>query len=281
MDHVSRRARALNAAQRKSIDKSQSYVLYWCQASHRAEHNPAFEYACRRANELDRPLLVAFFLTPTYPEASERHYAFLLEGLLDAKAQFESRGAYFFARLHPDPPTAAIELSRRACVSIVDGAYLRLLRDWRARLAAGSPQLVIEVESDVCVPVRLVSPREEPSTALLRVKLQPFLPEFLRLIQPETQLRRRRDSGAEASSSDSDSSFPVAMDWDAVPDGYGTPLPLERGVAYILAHVLGEMDRSVQPVSWLYEGGTQEAKRCVIVKFCSFTPFCLPLTNKR
>ena len=45
------------------------YILYWMQSSQRAEHNHALEYAVRRANDLDRRLLVVFGLTDVGPIA--------------------------------------------------------------------------------------------------------------------------------------------------------------------------------------------------------------------
>ena len=50
------------------------YVIYWMQASQRAECNHALEYAIIQANELNKPLIVFFGVTDTYPEANERHY---------------------------------------------------------------------------------------------------------------------------------------------------------------------------------------------------------------
>ena len=50
------------------------YVLYWMQASQRAECNHALEHAISIANKLRRPLVVYFGITDDYPEANERHY---------------------------------------------------------------------------------------------------------------------------------------------------------------------------------------------------------------
>ena len=61
--------------------KKGEFVLYWMQASQRAEHNHALEFAIEQANELKLPVIVYFGLTDTFPEANERHYYFMLEGL--------------------------------------------------------------------------------------------------------------------------------------------------------------------------------------------------------
>lgn len=61
-------------------------VVYWMQAAQRARTNHALEYAVAAANDLRKPLVVLFALTEDYPEANERHYAFMLEGLKEEYA---------------------------------------------------------------------------------------------------------------------------------------------------------------------------------------------------
>jgi deoxyribodipyrimidine photo-lyase len=68
------RVRLLNG---KSVRK-RKYVLYWMQASQRAEYNHALEFAILKANELRQPLIVFFGITDQFPEANERHYTFML-----------------------------------------------------------------------------------------------------------------------------------------------------------------------------------------------------------
>ena len=75
--------------------KGGDYVLYWMQASARADHNPALEYAVQRANAAQLPLLVGFGLMDDYPGANVRHYRFLLEGLRDVRDALARRGIPF------------------------------------------------------------------------------------------------------------------------------------------------------------------------------------------
>src|SRR5688572_31897487 len=74
------------------------YVLYWMQASQRTRFNHALEYAIARANGLRLPVLVCFGLMDDYPEANERHYAFMLEGLADVEAALRRSGIKFVAK---------------------------------------------------------------------------------------------------------------------------------------------------------------------------------------
>ena len=85
------------------VDAAGRYVLYWMQQSQRAHVNPALEYAISRANELDRPVLVGFGLFGDYPEANERHFAFMLEGLAEVAEALREAGIRFVMRLgQPD-----------------------------------------------------------------------------------------------------------------------------------------------------------------------------------
>lgn len=109
---------------------SGDYVLYWMQAAVRTRFNHALEYAVEQANDLKLPLIVAFGLTPGYPEANERSYTFLLEGLRDVQRNLERRGVGFVMRLG-HPPEVMLELAKRASLVVTDRAYLQPARDWR------------------------------------------------------------------------------------------------------------------------------------------------------
>ena len=207
------------------------YILYWMQQSQRAEYNHALEYAITRANELALPLLVFFGLTPSFPEANERHYRFMLEGLRDTASRLHRRGIIMAVQVCP-PDRGAVSLARNAALVVTDRGYLRIQREWRARAAAEMKCPLIQVESDVIVPVESASPKEEYTAGTLRPKIMALLPFYLK---PLRHVRLRVDSaGIECKSLDLD-------DIDA-----------------IIRKI--NIDRSVAPVRWL-RGGTGEAKR--------------------
>ena len=72
--------------------KRGKYVLYWMQASQRAEWNHALEFAVREANGLGLPVVVVFGITDEFPQANLRHYAFMVEGLRETQNTLEKRG---------------------------------------------------------------------------------------------------------------------------------------------------------------------------------------------
>ncbi|MBN2199006.1 MAG: deoxyribodipyrimidine photo-lyase [Candidatus Aminicenantes bacterium] len=154
------------------------YVLYWMQASPRIDSNHALEFAVRQANERRLPLLVFFGLTPRFPEAASRAYHFLLEGLRDVERGLRERRIGFVAR-RVEPDRGALALGRRAGLIVVDRSYTRLERAWRDRVADRAACPVIQVETNVVVPVEAVSEKEEYAAATLRPKLKRLLKDFL------------------------------------------------------------------------------------------------------
>jgi len=207
------------------------WVLYWLQASQRAFCNHALEFAIREANGLNLPVVVFFGLTPDFPEANLRHYRFLLEGLRQIEKDLEERGIALVVRAVP-PAAGAAEMCREAALAVTDRGYLRIQKAWREAVAREVPCPVIQVESDVIVPLETASPKEAFSAATLRPKIRARLADFLLPLE-ETAIRRdslglRREG--------------LSLD---DPDGILRNLPL---------------DRSVHPVQG-FRGGTGEARK--------------------
>ncbi|MBN1191866.1 MAG: deoxyribodipyrimidine photo-lyase [Dehalococcoidales bacterium] len=170
----------------KKIRKA-GYVLYWMQASQRTEHNHALEFAIDQANKLKLPLLVFFGLTEGFPEANERHYRFMLEGLKEVKESLRSRGTGMIVR-RISPEAGAVEYGQKAAAVICDRGYLRRQATWRRYVAERIDCLLIQVETDAIVPVETASPGEEYSAATLRRKLHKTLPHFLVPVETATPL---------------------------------------------------------------------------------------------
>ena len=150
------------------------YVLYWMQASQRAECNHALEYAVEQANERRLPLIALFGITDDYPEANLRHYAFMLEGLAETQAALRERGVQLVVR-HQSPEQAAVEMAEDAALVVTDRGYVRVQRRWRQHVAESVACPLVQVESDVVVPIKAVSRKEEYAAATLRPKLHKHL----------------------------------------------------------------------------------------------------------
>lgn len=80
---------------------------------------------------------------------------------------------------HQSPEVGAVELSRQADLVVVDRGYLKIQRAWRSYVAKRIDCPLIQVESDVVVPVETASPKEEFSAATFRPKIRKLVPTFL------------------------------------------------------------------------------------------------------
>lgn len=174
----SERVQHLNSKEVKNGD----YTIYWMQASHRTEYNHALEYAILRANELNNPLIVYFGLTDDFPEANKRHYTFMVQGLQEVQKSLENRGIQLVVR-HTSPEKGIIELSKAASAVIVDRGYVSVERKWRQHAAKKCHCPLIQVETNVVVPVEEASQKEEYTAATLRPKIEKQLEYYLAPLQ--------------------------------------------------------------------------------------------------
>lgn len=154
------------------------FVLYWMQAAQRAEWNHALEYAVRLANERDKPVVAAFSLTDDFPEANERHYAFMLEGLKETQIALAKRGIQLVI-LRGGPEQTIPKLAKQADAVITDDGYLRIQRQWRQTIANTVDCRMLEVTTNLIVPVETASEKENFSAGTLRPRIHKQLNRFL------------------------------------------------------------------------------------------------------
>ncbi|MEJ2658599.1 MAG: deoxyribodipyrimidine photo-lyase [Desulfobacterales bacterium] len=207
------------------------YVLYWMQQSQRAEYNHALEYAVHQANDLGLGVVAAFGLTDDYPEANLRHFTFMLEGLTETKALLEKRGIQMVVR-RGMPPDVALEMGKNAAMIVCDCGYLKHQRLWRGQVARKAVCRVVQVESDVIVPVKTVSLKAEYAARTIRPKIQKHLADYL--LEPKPVKVRH-------------STLNLSL------DGLDLKQP-----EYILASL--NIDRRVGAVTRFFKGGTSRAK---------------------
>ncbi|PPR10359.1 MAG: hypothetical protein CFH41_01746 [Alphaproteobacteria bacterium MarineAlpha11_Bin1] len=169
-----------------------SFVLYWMQEAQRSRGNPALELAIQTANENGLPILVCFALTDCYPESNARHYAFMLDGLADVAKNLAARGVVFIVR-HGQPVDVALDISQDATVVFCDRSYLPLQIGWRNRLAQEAGCSVIQVETEVVVPVDVTSDKSEYAARTIRPKIHRVLDQYLLPLE-ETQPKISADN---------------------------------------------------------------------------------------
>lgn len=158
-------------------DTKGKYILYWMQQSQRVNYNHALNYAIEKANKFNLPLAVAFGLT-SYPEANRRHYYFMLEGLQEVKEELEKLGITFILKLQ-NPVDLILELSKEASIVVCDKGYMKIQKLWRKELSQRIGKALVEVESDLIVPIETTSTKEEYAAYTIRKKIHKQLDKFL------------------------------------------------------------------------------------------------------
>jgi deoxyribodipyrimidine photo-lyase len=208
------------------------YVLYWMQQSQRAEYNHALEYAVQQANNLGLGVVVVFGLIDDYLEANLRHFTFMLEGLIETQAQLEKRGIKLVVR-RGSPPDVALEFGLDAAMIVCDRGYLKHQKIWRDKVAREANCRVIQVESDVVVPLETVSSKAEYAARTIRPKIQNHLNDYLIELKP---IKVRHPT------------VNISLD--------GIDL---KGSKNILTSL--NIDRSVSAVTRFFKGGISQAKK--------------------
>jgi len=162
----------------RGLVRDGAYVLYWMQQAQRARANHALEYAVRRADDLGLPVVAGFGLTDDYPEANERHYAFLLEGLAETRENLDRRRIPLVVR-RGAPPRVALGLAADAALVVCDRGWLRHQRAWREDVARRAACRVVEVDTDSVVPVEAASGKREYAARTIRPRIRRRLDAFL------------------------------------------------------------------------------------------------------
>jgi deoxyribodipyrimidine photo-lyase len=208
------------------------YVLYWMQQSQREAYNHALEYAVQQANNFGLGVVVAFGLTDDYPEANLRHYTFMLEGLTETQTLLSKRGIKMAVR-RGSPPDVALELGQDAAMIVCDRGYLKYQRIWRDQVALKSLCRVVQVESDVIVPLETVSSKAEYAARTIRPKIKKHLNDYLIELNPIKVQH---------------STMNISL------DGLDLKHPADILVSL-------NIDRSVPAVTQFFKGGTSRAKK--------------------
>ena len=154
-----------------------SYVVYWMQASQRVTQNEALSYAIEKANALKKPLVVYFGLTSQFAGARRRHYRFMLEGLREVKSVLAERNIPLFVYTF-GVVEGLLKLADEMALLVTDAAYSHLERKWRTVAASSVPCSCHEIETNVVVPLNVVTNKEEYSAATLRRKIEPMIHYF-------------------------------------------------------------------------------------------------------
>jgi deoxyribodipyrimidine photo-lyase len=155
-------------------------VVYWMSRDQRANDNWALLYAQALAIERKTPLIVVFCLTKEFLGATERHYLFMLQGLLAVESLLVKKNISFHL-LSGNPANELPRYIRKNNVSILVADFdpLKIKQQWKKEVSAKSNVIFHEVDTHNIVPCWITSPKQEYGAYTIRPKIKHLLPFFL------------------------------------------------------------------------------------------------------
>lgn len=147
------RVRRLNEA---PLRDDGDYVLYWMIAFRRVRWNFALQRAAQHARTLGVPLLVFEPLRVGYQWASDRHHAFILQGMADNAAALADAPATYYPYVEPDHDAdkgLLKALMARACAVVTDDYPAFFLPRMLAAVAKRAPVRLEAVDSNGVYPM--------------------------------------------------------------------------------------------------------------------------------
>ncbi|VDP02910.1 unnamed protein product [Soboliphyme baturini] len=169
----------VNVLNSQPVNSTGKFVLYWVQAAPRVAYNAALEMACSLANVHKVPLFAVFVLSAGYPSANARHYTFLLEGLRQFQQKLKEERRLRLDVLQGVASEVIPELAKNCCEMVVDMGYTRIQREWYTKVAAKISCRLTQVETNVVVPVKVASDKEEFAARTIRPKLWNVAKKYL------------------------------------------------------------------------------------------------------
>lgn len=167
-------------------------VLYWMSRDQRVHDNHALACAQGVAQAQGLLLRVVFNLVPTFLQATERQFYFMLKGLQEVEAELRRKQIPFhLLRGSPSENVPRFAQDQRAVCVVTDFSPLRVPLGWvqtvAVKLQAHIP--VVQVDAHNIVPVWEASEKQEHSARTIRPKITGKLQKFLHDEAPTTQVQ--------------------------------------------------------------------------------------------
>ncbi len=155
-------------------------VIYWMSRDQRVNDNWAFLFARGLAMDQKVSLGVVFCLAPSFLNATQRQYGFMLKGLREVENRLAELNIPFFLLIGPPGQQLSTFLTKHETGSLVtDFDPLRIKRKWKQEVAALVNSTIYEVDARNIVPCWEASSKKEYAAYTLRPKIHRLLPEYM------------------------------------------------------------------------------------------------------
>lgn len=161
-----------------TINGSGNYVLYWMQGAQRTVDNHALTLAIQLANQHSCSVLVAFVVTPSFPNGNTRHFTFMLEGLIEIEEKLKAFNIGVVIRVG-EPLIILPELAQEAVLVVMDNAYDTYGKAIRAKLREALSCSTYVVDTNLMIPVDLAYPKEAYAAYAIRPSIMRRLFDYV------------------------------------------------------------------------------------------------------
>jgi deoxyribodipyrimidine photo-lyase len=182
------RVRQLNQAPRAERGEC---ILYWSQMNRRVAANHALAYAAHLANQHDLPVLFYEGLTCSYPFASDRFHAFMMQGVPETGRSLKKLGVgYVFhvRRRKRDPNDAFYKLAEKAAAVVTDDYPVFVAHTHNESVRAKLAISYYAVDSSCVVPMAYFE-KQEYAAYTIRPKIKRVLADCLKPV-PSWKVKR-------------------------------------------------------------------------------------------
>ncbi len=132
------------------------YVLYWLKHAVRAHENPALDVALKISEKLSLPLLVYQEISEEEPYASERRFAFEIEGARDVQQELRHRSVdYLFWIQRRNSSRLLYNLAAEAAIVVAEDMPVPSERHAKQRLHNNSGVPIWLVDTACIVPMKV------------------------------------------------------------------------------------------------------------------------------
>lgn len=160
----------------RGIRTDGDFVFYWMQSAQRLENNHALEIAIQLANRYQKPLYVGFVLLRAYPNANQRHFEFMLQGIAELQVAFDALGIGF--SVFEGLSDAFYECVHHSVAVVTDKSYGNYLNSLKQTFMNQMSQDVYEVDTNLVIPVSEAYPKEAYGAYVIRPSIQKKMPTY-------------------------------------------------------------------------------------------------------
>jgi deoxyribodipyrimidine photo-lyase len=216
------------------------YILYWSQMNRRVASNHALAYAAHLANKHDLPVLFYEGLTCSYPYASDRFHAFIMQGVQETARTLAKLGlgyVFHLRRRISDRDDAFYRLAEKAAAVVTDD-YPAFVAHTHNRSVPSKLSIPYYVVDSSCVVPMAHFEKQEYAAYTIRPKIKKVLSDCLNPVRSWKAKRKFQGPASEMN---------IAMHTEVT----------DENLASLIASC--EIDHSVAPAT-AFPGGRRAAE---------------------